>query len=399
MTRIRLAALLLLALPAFGSIVIDISTESSSHSRESRESRAEREESLYDRATESLDDHDWQRAASLFRSVANLHGEHADAALYWLAYADNKRGLGGDALAALDELKRTYPKSRWIEDSRSLEVEIRQSAGQHIEVHRLSDADEKLTVLSRLMDTDPDQGVRLGEEILKSTPVVKVKDGVLFVFTQSGDPRAISIVTRTAKDNSRPDLQVRAIRYLAISGGEETKKALTEVYQKATDKAVRKAVMKAYLITGDRGQLLTLAKTEPNIDLRADAVTELGTMGARNELVDLYKNETATQIRKRIIQAMFIGGSGNQVLEIAKTEKNPELRATAIRNLGFMGGRGSAPAVAALYDAETDENVKRAIINSLFFMEAASQLRELAQKEKDEDLREEINEKLERLRE
>ncbi|HJW95343.1 MAG TPA: HEAT repeat domain-containing protein [Thermoanaerobaculia bacterium] len=399
MTRIKLAALLFIALPAFGNIVIDLSSESKKAPRESRESRNEREESLYDRATEALDDHDWQRAASLFRSVANLHLEHGDAALYWLAYANNKRGLRGEALAAVDELKRTFPKSRWIEDSRALEVEIRQSSGQHIEIHRLADADEKLTVLSGLMESDPDQGVRLGAEILKSTPLVKVKDGVLFVFTQSGDPRAISIVTETAKDNTRPDLQVRAVRYLAISGGEETKKALTEVYLKAKDKAVRKAVMKAYLITGDRVQLLNLAKNEPNSDLRSDAVTELGAMGARNELADLYKHEAETPIRKRIIQAMFIGGSSDQVLEIAKTEKNPELRVTAIRNLGFMGGRGSAPTVASLYDSETDTSVKRAIISSLFFMDATAQLRDLAQKEKDEDLREEINDKLERLRE
>ena len=400
MTRIRLAALLLLALPAFGSIVIDISSDTSSErARESREARADREEALYDRATDALDDHDWQRAASLFRSVANLHLEHADAALYWLAYADNKRGLRAEALGALEELRRMFPKSRWIEDGRQLEVEIRQSSGQHIEVHHLADADEKLTVLSGLMESDPNEGVRLGKEILKSTKLVKVKDGVLFVFTQSGDPRAISIVTEAAKDTSRPDLQKRAVRYLAIVGDDASKKALNEVYATSKDVVVRKAVMKAYLITGDRDQLFALAKSEPNVDLRSDAVTELGAMGASNELADLYKNETSTPIRKRIIQAMFIGGSGDKVLEIAKTEKNPELRITAIRNIGFMGGRGSAASLASLYEGDSDASVKRAIISSLFFMDAVSQLRELAQKEKDEDLREEINDKLERLRE
>ena len=400
MTRIRLAALLFLALPAFGNVVVfDFTSESSSTRRETREARADREEALYDRATEALDDHDWQRAATLFSSVAKQHQEHADAALYWLAYADNKRGMRADALTALDELKRTYPKSRWIEDSRALEVEIRQSSGQHIEIHHLNDSDEKLIVLNGLMESNPDQAVRLGEEILKSSEHSKVKDGVLFVFSQSGDPRAISIVTKTAKDTTRPDLQKRAVRSLAVMGGDETNKTLNEVYVKSKDLVVRKAVMKALLITGNRVQLFNLAKTEPNIDLRCDAVTELGAMGAHTELADLYSNETETKIRKRIIQAMFVGGNADKLLEIAKSDKNPELRRTAIRNLGLMGEGSVAPTLMQLYGNESDTGVKRAIIESLFFTGAAAQLRELAQKEKDEELRDEISEKLERLRE
>jgi HEAT repeat protein len=154
--------------------------------------------------------------------------------------------------------------------------------------------------------------------------------------------------------------------------------------------------MKAYLITGDRVQLLTLAKTEPNVDLRADAVTQLGALGAKNELVDLYKNEPTTPIRKRIIQAMFMSGDFDKLLEIAKTEKNPELRGAAIRNIGFTGGK--AASLVSLYDGESDVTVRRAIVKSLFFMGGEKQLRELEQKEKDPDLREEIGRKLEHLR-
>jgi len=400
MTPFRIATLLLAALPAFGSVVmpIEVSIDVSSARERARDSRAaDREEQLYDRATEALDDHDWQRAATVFRQVADQRLEHADAALYCLAYADNKRGLRGDALAALDELKRAYPKSRWIEDSRALEVEIRQSSGQHIEIRHLSDSDEKLTILSGLMDSDPEEGVRLGEDILRNTQQSKVKDGVLFVFSQSGDPRAMSIVVKTAKDTKSPDLQKKAVRYLAVAGGKETKKALNEVYATATDVVVRKAVMKAYLITGDRVQLLTLAKNEPNIELRSDAVTELGALGARNELADLYKSETSTAIRKRIIQAMFISGNSEKLLEIAKSEKNPELRITAIRNIGFAGGQPAS--LIPLYDGESDVAVKRAIVDSLFYMGGTAQLRALAQKEKDADLRQDIEQKLDRLRE
>jgi hypothetical protein len=399
MTPFRIAALFSLALPAFGSVVIpmEMGVEVSTSATARESSRADREEALYDRATEALDDHDWQRAAALFRRVATERLEHADAALYWLAYANNKRGLRADALTALEELKRSYPKSRWIEDSKALELEIRQSSGQHIEVRHLADGDEKLIVLNSLMDTDPDEGGRIGEEILRTTDESKVKDGVLFVFSQSGYPQALSVVVKTAKDTKTPELQKRAVRYLAIVGGDETKKALNEVYATSKDVVVRRAVMKAYLITGDRVKLLKLAKTEPNVELRSDAVTQLGAMGARDELADLYKNESATEIRKRIIQAMFMCGCFDKLLEIARTEKNPELRGTAVRNIGFTGGK--AASLLSLYDGEGDVSVRREIVKSLFFMGGVKQLQELAQKEKDPELHADIERKLQHLRE
>lgn len=38
---------------------------------------------------------------------------HADGALYWKAYAENKVGQRADALSTLVELQKSYPKSRW----------------------------------------------------------------------------------------------------------------------------------------------------------------------------------------------------------------------------------------------------------------------------------------------
>jgi len=70
MTPFRIATLLLAALPALGSVVmpIEVSVDVSSARERARDSRAaDREEQLYDRATEALDDHDWQRAATLLR--------------------------------------------------------------------------------------------------------------------------------------------------------------------------------------------------------------------------------------------------------------------------------------------------------------------------------------------
>ena len=46
----------------------------------------------------------------------------------------------------------------------------------------------------------------------------KLKDRALFVLMQSGSDKAAHVLLSVAKDNKDPDLQIRAIRYLGMSG-------------------------------------------------------------------------------------------------------------------------------------------------------------------------------------
>jgi outer membrane protein assembly factor BamD (BamD/ComL family) len=87
--------------------------------RERAIGKADREEELYDRATESLDDHDWRRAASLFKKVTEMQMSHADAALYWLAYAQGKMGARSDALSTSRRRIRNQSGSRMARRSKS----------------------------------------------------------------------------------------------------------------------------------------------------------------------------------------------------------------------------------------------------------------------------------------
>jgi len=399
MTPFRSAAIVLIALPMFGNVMSSIDPELDIASERVHERKVAREETLYSRANDAVDEHDWQTATTLYRRVADAGLEHADAALYWLAYSCNRRGLRSDALAAIEELRQKYPKSKWKEDAAALEVEIRQSSGQNYSyVYTASDdPSAQIIALSGMMDVDPEQAMKIGDRILRSSDGTKTKDKVLFVFSQSGDPRAISIVTKTAKDSSKPELQRRAVRYLSFVGGPASKKALTDVYSSTKDVVVRHAVMKAFMTTGDREQLLVLARTEPDIELRGEAVINLAALGARAELAGLYAKETTTTIRKRIIEGLFIGGNSDKLMEIARTEKNPELRATAIRNVAFAGGNSAT--IASFYDSASDAAVRHAVLDALCVTGATAQLKAIAEKEKDPALRAQINDRLKRLSE
>jgi HEAT repeat protein len=379
---------------ANATIVVQVDDDDrADRDRERATQKAEKEEELYDSATESLDDHDWRRAASLFRKVTDMQMSHADAALYWLAYAQGKMGARSDALSTLLQLEKTYPKSKWVADGKTLEVEIRQSAGQVILPEHVGDEDVKLMAINGLMMSDPDRAIPILEGILNGNQPVKLKERALFVLSQSGSPKAFDIVVHTAK-NGPPDLRERAVRTLGILGGERSRGVLTDIYNSTNDVSVKKSILKSYMIAGDRGRLLALAKGESNQELRADAVMQLGVVGARNELAELYNTEPSVEIRKKILQAMFIGGNSEKLAEIARNEKVLELKVTAIRNLGLLGGGRSGELLLSLYNDDPRPEVRKGVIEALFIQGNARTLVSLARAEKDPETKRRIIQKL-----
>src|SRR5438552_8966313 len=187
--------------------------------KEKQEAKVEKEQDVYDEASDAFDDHDWRQAAKRFQRVADMHMSHADAALYWLAKSQNNLGMRSEALNTILNLQKSYPKSKWNEDAKALEIEVRQSAGQRIEPEHVADEELKLMALNGLMQSDPEQAIPIIERLLQSSNSDKLKDRALFVLSQSSSSRALEILARTAKSGPG-DLQNRAIRYLGIMGGD-----------------------------------------------------------------------------------------------------------------------------------------------------------------------------------
>ena len=360
---------------------------------EDQESKAEKEQDLYDEGTDALDDHNWARAVKYFDKVIEMKMSHAAAALYFKATAQAEMGNRSEALTTLIQLQQSYPKSKWADDGKALELEVRQKSKEKIEPRHIDDEELKLFALNGIMQSDPERALPIIESMLNSNQPLKVKEKALFVLSQSGSQRAMEILARIAKGGP-PELQSRAIRFLGISGGARARDVLAEVYTTSSNIDTKKSVLKAYMICGDRAHLFALAKGETNPELRAEAVMQLGVQGARSELAELYSTEQTFEVKKKILQAMFIGGSADKLNEIATTEKNLDLKCTAIRNLGLSGASRSGPYLLAIYRSDTRSEVREAVINGLFVSNNAKALVELARQEKDRELKKEIVQKL-----
>ncbi len=165
---------------------------------------------------------------------------------------------------------------------------------------------------------------------------------------------------------------------------------LAQIYESSTDVDIKRRILRAFGVSGDRARVLAAATSETTPELRSEAVQQLGVMGAHDELWQLYQKESNIDVKKRILQAMFVGGNATRLIDLANTEQNPELRRTAIRNLGLMGSTRTAEALTTIYNREKDVENKKAVINAFFLQSNAEQLVAIARKETDPQLRREI---------
>ena len=113
----------------------------------------------YEKGQAAIDARRWDQAVQAFSAAAAEKGEHADGALYWKAYALNKLSRREEALTTLAELRRSYANSRWLDDARALELEVRQDSGQKINPNAEPDEELQLLALSGLMNSDPERAL------------------------------------------------------------------------------------------------------------------------------------------------------------------------------------------------------------------------------------------------
>jgi HEAT repeat protein len=347
-----------------------------------------------ERGKAAIDAGRWDRAVEAFSAAASEGGAHADEALYWKAYALNKLARRAEALTALAQLRKAYPSSRWQDDARALEIEIREASGEKVNPNSEPDEDLKLMALTGLVNSDPERAIPMIEKLLQGNQSPKLKERALFVLSQSDNAKARQILLQTARNGSNPDLQMKAIHYLGIMGSKENRQVLADLYASSNDAGVKRAVLHSFMVSGDREHLLQAAKSEKNPDLRMEAIHQLGISGGQSELWQLYQAEPTVEVKETILHSMFIGGNSDKLLEVARGEKDIRLRRAAIHSLGLMGGEHTGAALVSMYSSESDPGVRGEIVNALFIQGNAKGMVDLARKENNPEMKKMIVSKL-----
>lgn len=323
------------------------------------------EEGWYQQGLRFIDNHQYDSALTEFDSVVTKNGARAEGALYWKAYVLNKLGRAADAQAAIDTLRKNYPNSRWLDDAKALELEVKQSKGP-VSPDAESDDDIKVLALTGLMQSEPEKALPQVENLLKGSHSPNLKRQALFVIAQNNSPQAQQLLEQIARGGN-PDLQVRAIQYMSQKRNPNTPQILLEIYTSTTDPAVKRAVLDAFSGARDKDRLLQIARNEKDGRLRGVAIDRLGAVDGQPELWQMYQSETTTEGKIAVLNAMHNNGNLEKLAEVARSDKDPKVRQKAIEVIASQPPGATPPSatLTALYATEQDEKVKQTIIDHL----------------------------------
>ena len=168
------------------------------------------------------------------------------------------------------------------------------------------DTDVRIQALGGLIQAHPDRVIPLLREIALDPANTVEGRRAVFVLAQSGNPQAEVAVVELARRAAEP-VRIAAIREM---GRFESANVPSE--------------------------LLQIARTEADPQVRNIAIVTLGRAGSREQLRALYL-QSSPEVRAAVLTALFNARDDEELIRIATTEKSPELRGQARRDLQLLG--------------------------------------------------------------
>ena len=185
------------------------------------------ESKLYAEGTKAIDESRWVDAEGIFTRVANERNGHADGALYWKAYAENKLGQTKPALDTCYVLRQNYPNSSWIHECGALQIEIHARSGKPAEPNAGDDDDLKLLALNSLIKTDAPRALAQVQEILNGDASEKLKKEALFILGNYHSDTVYDEIVRISYVEG--DVRVSRGREMERITGEAWEKAVVDL--------------------------------------------------------------------------------------------------------------------------------------------------------------------------
>jgi HEAT repeat protein len=322
------------------------------------------DDGIYQRGLAAIDAHHYDEAVEDFNQVVAHAGSRTEGGLYWKAYTLNKLGRSDDALAAIDQLRKSYSTSRWLDDAKALEVEVKQSSGKAVSPEAETDEDIKILALNGLMQSDPERALPQVENLLKTSHSPRLKRQAIIVLGLNSSPRARQDLEQLARGGN-PDLQLDAIRYLARGKDSNSGQLFSEIYAASNDVNVKRAILNTYSVTKDKDRLAQIANTEKNPDLRNQAIRDLGEIDGQPEIWQIYQSETTPEGKATLLGYMGENGNLDKLVEVARTDKDPKVRMAAVHAIASQRAGNPGAALVSVYTAEQDQQVKRSIVDDL----------------------------------
>jgi hypothetical protein len=319
-------------------------------------------------ARDLITDGEWAKAQAKFSEYVSAYPneKNIDAALYWLAYTQNKLAKYDQCRSTIDRLLEKYPNSSWREDARVL---LAQVPGGY--------------VVAYPQELAPVTAVRGAV-----TPVPGVQGSVVYAPAQIEQdaitpPAAPGVATtvwgfdgsnNSADDNDPCEFKIVVLQALFQTDLQRGILAATDWLKPGSTQTVRCKSAALTLLGRNGGKAVTpvilgVARSEPDLKLRARAISVLG---ATNDdtVVDALRDFALNSQDNDIIEASVYALSrhtGDRAMvvlsDIAISGKTPAQRKFAISSIASRPGEPAVDALFRIYDADQSVEIRKAVIS------------------------------------
>lgn len=379
--------LLACALACAGLLLVAAAPANAQHARQYKELLSRFVQSDNDAAMRAftqgrsfVDAQQWEQAATTFdRFVAQYpKDKNVDAALYWLAYAHNRKGNPQAAEAPLTRLLQSYPNSNWADDARVLRFEVFSKIGKPVVAGDEKDPNDELRIIALRTLCENDRvgcSARVGE-VLRTSKSARVKAAAIILLGRYGGTEAIPSLIQMSRNEPDESLRIRAISALGSTNDERALDVLREIAMTSAYADVSPADSAIHaLASHDNARAVAvlgeIATRAQNVKARTHAIELLSRRRGDNvvdELLRLYDAVPEVQVKKYVVAAYGNRKDPralNKLIEIARSAADVQLRAQAIHAIPNRGDEQDLDVLLPLYDSERDEALKNHLLGAI----------------------------------
>lgn len=327
-------------------------------------------------ARDSITDGDWARAQEKFDEYVKSYQneKNLDAALYWLAYAQQKLGRYDQCRDTLVRLLEKYPGTAWKDDARVL---LAQVPGGYTVTEDLIDAIRARSVVA----APPIAATAIETALIDPSTVYVpgVAAGVSPVAIASAiDPATVYRMDELLASNSNDDdpceFKIVVLQALFQTDLQRGIVVATDWLKPGSTQTVRCKSAALTLLGRNGGKTVTpvilgVARNESDLKLRARAISALGATND-DSVVDALRDFALNSPENDIVEASVYAltkHTGERAIvvlsDVALRGKTMPQRKLAISSISTRPGEPAVDALFRIYDADQSSDIRAAVIS------------------------------------
>lgn len=289
-----------------------------------------------------VENEDWEKARAKFAEIISdfPQNRYLDIAYYWLAYSLFQERKFPEAEQTLAELRTNFPDSAWLDEAKTLQVEINSKSGRQTaigaEEFSASDDETKAFALQNLLKTDRQTAVRQINEILGGAgdAADNLKESVLILLADDKSDWAAEKFFQVLKTEKNENVLKQALIGLRSRDKTKVLPVVRDFLRRNENENLIDAAL--YALAGDGGEtalatLVNLAQNGESDELKQKSIIWIGekkSEKAIEELKKLYYVYSSAELKKQVqisLVEMEMTEAYQAVIGLLEGETNREL--------------------------------------------------------------------------